>query len=360
MIEQGRGNLLTADVDALINTVNTVGVMGKGIALQFKRAYPANYEAYRAACRRDEVRLGSMFVFDTAIKGPRRYVINFPTKGHWKENSSLAGVEAGLADLVRVVEELGITSVAIPALGCGNGGLAWRDVLPLIERACSRMPEVRAVVFSPAGAPPPEAMPNVTPRPPMTRLRALLVVAIGRYLERANSHEARRGISELEIQKLVYFLQVLGVPYRHTFTRGYYGPYALDVSHGLDALEGHYLTGLGDRSARVTELLPVSLLPGAMQEAASVVTDTDDVTRLDRLLDLVDGFETPYSLELLATVHYAATHPPASREAVVVGQRVADWSLRKARLFTPDHVTIAMAQLGTHGLFESMTAPTRA
>ncbi len=115
--------------------MNTVGVMGKGIALQFKRAYPANYAAYRAACAKNEVRLGRMFVFDSARLGPRRYVINFPTKGHWRASSKLSDIQAGLADLVRVVRERQITSIAVPALGCGNGGLGWDEVRPVIEHA---------------------------------------------------------------------------------------------------------------------------------------------------------------------------------------------------------------------------------
>ena len=162
MIEEGSGNLLTADVEALINTVNPVGVMGKGIALQFKRAYPANYKAYRSACQRGEVHLGQMFVFDTGIKGSRRYLINFPTKQHWKSASRLEDIRSGLDDLVRVVNEHGIFSVAIPALGCGYGGLDWEQVRPMIETAVERMPHVRAVIFAPAGAPAPATMPNAT------------------------------------------------------------------------------------------------------------------------------------------------------------------------------------------------------
>ena len=123
MIEEGSGSLLTADVEALINTVNTVGVMGKGIALQFKRAYPANYKAYRSACERGEVHLGQMFVFDTGIKGSRRYLINFPTKQHWKSASRLEDIRSGLDDLVRVVNERGISSVASRRWGVATGVL---------------------------------------------------------------------------------------------------------------------------------------------------------------------------------------------------------------------------------------------
>ncbi|MGC5286935.1 macro domain-containing protein [Micromonospora sp. DT231] len=152
MIIIAQGNLLTADAVALVNAVNTVGVMGKGIALQFKRAYPANYAAYRAACAAKEVKLGQMFLFDSARPGPGRYVINFPTKGHWRTGSKVTDVQAGLSDLVRVVRAHDISTVAVPALGCGNGGLDWEDIRPLIERAFAALPHVRVLVFPPEGA----------------------------------------------------------------------------------------------------------------------------------------------------------------------------------------------------------------
>ena len=143
MVEFTTGNLLEADVDALVNTVNTEGVMGKGVALQFKRAFPANYKAYRAACKAGEVKLGRMFVFDTGRLEPPRYIINFPTKGHWRSLSRLSDIEAGLTDLRRVLTELPVESVALPPLGCGLGGLRWSDVRPRIEAALADLP-VRA------------------------------------------------------------------------------------------------------------------------------------------------------------------------------------------------------------------------
>ncbi|WP_229399576.1 macro domain-containing protein [Micromonospora okii] len=161
MIVVSRGNLLTAEAEALVNAVNTVGVMGKGIALQFKRAYPANYAAYRAACAAKAVKLGKMFVFDSGPPGLRRYVINFPTKGHWRATSKVDDVRAGLADLTWLVRDRAIASVAIPALGCGNGGLDWDEVRPMIEEAFSELPDVRVLLFPPEsvsdpsdGAPP--------------------------------------------------------------------------------------------------------------------------------------------------------------------------------------------------------------
>jgi O-acetyl-ADP-ribose deacetylase (regulator of RNase III) len=149
VIEAGRGDLLVAEVDALVNPVNTVGVMGKGLALQFKRAFPDNYAVYRAACKAGEVELGRMLVVDSGRPGQHRYLINFPTKGHWRSGSTLADVRAGLMDLVQVVRGRRITSIAVPALGCGLGGLRWHEVRPLIEAAFDEAPEVRVLLFPP-------------------------------------------------------------------------------------------------------------------------------------------------------------------------------------------------------------------
>ena len=174
MVEFITGNLLEADADAFVNTVNTKGVMGKGVALQFKRAFPANYKAYRAACAAGEVKLGRMFVFDTGRLERPRYIINFPTKDHWRSRSRLGDIEAGLQDLRRVLTELAIESVALPPLGCGLGGLDWTKVRPHIEAALADLP-MRALVSEPQGAPAPEQMPERRPRPRMTPLRATLI-----------------------------------------------------------------------------------------------------------------------------------------------------------------------------------------
>jgi O-acetyl-ADP-ribose deacetylase (regulator of RNase III) len=346
MIEQGHGNLLTADVEALVNTVNTVGVMGKGIALQFKRAFPANFRAYRAACSRGEIQLGRMWTFNTGLLGPRRYIINFPTKEHWRNGSELGAISMGLDALVDEIARLGVSSVAIPALGCGNGGLAWSDVRPLIEQAARRMEDVRCVIYPPEGAPPAESMPNSMRPPRISPTRALLLLAITRYLARARLQEVRDGISELEIQKLAYFLQVLGAPLRLTFVRGRYGPYAPALGRTLEAMEAHYLTGLGDRSAKVTEFVPINPVSEHTDAAERIVgADPAALRRLSALLDLVEDFETPYSLELLATVHFAARHDPPTADPGLLAERVASWSLRKARMFTPRHVQVAAARL---------------
>ena len=346
MIEEGRGNVLTADADALVNTVNTVGVMGKGIALQFKRAHPANYAAYRAAYERGELQIGRIFVFDTGRLGPGRYILNFPTKRHWRSGSRLEDIQAGLEDLVRVVRDLDIDSVAVPALGAGNGGLDWQDVRPLIAEAAGRIPDTRVVLFPPAGAPPAEAMPVGTARPEMTRGRAVLLIAVARYLAQANTLESRTGVSELEIQKLAYFLQLFGLPLGLRFHRGRYGPYAENLHPVLQEMEGHQIIGYGDRSAPVLDLRPVRVTGDGDAEAVSLLTGDEDAERtIDAVMGLIEGFETPYSVELLATVHFASRQDGVAGDDAALSERVASWSLRKARLFTDEHVRLAAGRL---------------
>jgi O-acetyl-ADP-ribose deacetylase (regulator of RNase III) len=149
MIEYCSGNLLEADAEALVNAVNTVGVMGKGIALQFRRAFPANYAAYRRACERGEMQPGRMFVFDTGQPTNPRYILNFPTKRHWKDKSRLADVKSGLSALPETVRQLNIKSIAIPPLGCGLGGLQWETVHPLLVEAFAALPQVRVLLYAP-------------------------------------------------------------------------------------------------------------------------------------------------------------------------------------------------------------------
>jgi len=130
MIQYTKGDLLKADADALVNTVNCVGVMGKGIALQFKMAFPENFIQYYKACQNKDVRIGRMFITKQLFKP--KYIINFPTKEHWKEESKLEYISRGLIDLKEKIKDLKIKSIAIPPLGAGLGGLNWPDVKNLI------------------------------------------------------------------------------------------------------------------------------------------------------------------------------------------------------------------------------------
>jgi O-acetyl-ADP-ribose deacetylase (regulator of RNase III) len=338
MVEFVSGNLLEADAEALVNTVNTKGVMGKGVALQFRRAFPDNYKAYRAACATGEVQLGRMFVFHTGRLEPPRLIINFPTKGHWKSRSRLVDIEEGLHDLRRVLIELDVQSVALPPLGCGLGGLSWPDVRARIEDGLADL-QVRVLVFEPHGAPEAERMPDARERPSMTPFRATLIWLLGRYLAPGES------ASPLEVQKLLYFMQEAGEPLRLKFAKQSYGPYADAARHAVERLEGHYLTGFGDGTGDTS----VSLLPDASLEAQAFLSDhPETLERYERVAQLIDGFETPYGLELLATTHWVAVQEQAE-DPTTAAELVRQWSQRKGRLFTNDHVTVAWQRLDEGG-----------
>jgi len=223
MIERTRGNLLEADAEALVNTVNTVGVMGKGIALQFKKAFPENFKAYRKACDAKELQPGTMLVVESReLTGNPRFIINFPTKRHWRGKSKMEDIESGLAALVEEIQNRGIQSVAVPPLGCGNGGLCWSDVLPRIESAFAELPGIRVLVYDPAGAPLLHGMMDRTKRPKMTDGRAAVLCLMNRYLVPGYMYR----LSMLEVQKLAYFMQVAGQDLKLRFQKHHYGPYA--------------------------------------------------------------------------------------------------------------------------------------
>jgi O-acetyl-ADP-ribose deacetylase (regulator of RNase III) len=342
MIQIAHGNLLRAPVEALVNTVNTEGVMGKGIALQFRVAYPRMFDAYLAACRAGEVRLGRMHVFDLGglADGPR-WIINFPTKGHWRAKSRIEDIEAGLRDLVATIRRLQIKSIAIPPLGCGNGGLPWDQVRSLIANALSEVPDVAVQLFAPEGAPKAPEMPNRTARPDMTAGRAVLITLMDRYLNAILDPL----VTLLEVHKLMYFMQEAGQELRLQYKAGKYGPYATNLRQVLIKLEGHMLQGYGDGDDKPGK--PLDLLPGAVDEAQEfLVGQVDVLDRMQRVGNLIDGFEDAYGMELLSSVHWAMTHSsdakndPNAAIAVVHG-----WNDRKRKLLKPDHLRSAWERL---------------
>ncbi len=346
MIREVSGNLLTADVDALVNTVNTTGVMGKGIALQFKRAYPAMFAAYEKAAKAGDLQPGRMHIWPTnQLDGPR-YIINFPTKRHWRGASRIEDVASGLADLSRVIRELDIRSVAVPPLGCGNGGLAWSDVRPLIVSALGDLDGVDVLVYPPAGPPAAEEMLDNRAPVPLTRGRAALLAMMRRYQDA--TFEAP---SIIEVQKLMYFLQVAGEQLKLRFVPHHYGPYADNLRAVLRELEGQYISGFGDGSRRVNEAEPLAIVPGHDDDVEAALADAvDTVARMHRVLELAEGFESAYGLELLASTHWvAATDRRAASDPKVAAEAVQRWTRRKERIFTTDHVEVAWEALRRNG-----------
>lgn len=349
MIEFTSGDILKCEADALVNTVNCVGVMGRGIALQFKNAFPENFKAYEAACKREAVQPGRMFVFQTGQLTPPRFIINFPTKRHWRGKSRIEDIEAGLVDLVRVIREKGIRSIAIPPLGCGLGGLDWNEVRPRIERALAQLEDVQVFVFEPNGAPSTDRMAHVRDVPAMTAGRAALVELIHRYL----SSLLDPFVTLLEVHKLMYFMQEAGEPLRLKYVKGHYGPYAENLRHVLRTVEGHLIAGYAD-SGDVPDK-PLTLVPGAIQEASAFLDQHAETReRLERVTRLVEGFESPYGLELLSTVHWVMRREGAFRLPDVAA-RIHAWNPRK-RQFTHRQIAIAADRLASQGWVQAPTA----
>lgn len=346
MIQEAHGNLLQADVDALVNTVNTVGVMGKGIALQFKRAYPENFDAYVAACQNHEVVLGRIFVHRTGQMARPHFILNFPTKAHWRAKSKIQDIESGLRDLRRVIEELGINSVAVPPLGCGNGGLDWSDVHPLIHRQLGDIPDVTVFVYPPEGAPDARSMIVRTPRPAMGPKRAGLILAFARYIEMSTKSMLSMDgkLSLIEAHKVGYFLQFSGWPLGLRFVPSHYGPYCQRLNQFISDAEGHFFTGFGDGTGGSKATLEIH--EDAIAEARGQVEDLPDFrSALSRFESLIDGFEFPYGIELLSTVHYVAEHiqGEVTLESIIAG--IDSWSARKSSLFKPSQASIALEHL---------------
>jgi len=344
MIYKAEGDLLGTDAEALVNTVNTVGVMGRGIALQFKQAFPDNYSAYEAACRRGEVQIGKMFVFHRHPTNNPRIIINFPTKKHWRGKSKIGDIKAGLRALIEVVREEGLRSIAVPPLGCGNGGLEWSDVRPLIEDAFSQVPEITVQLFHPEGAPKSDEMRIATKRPAWTLGRAVILELLSRY--------ALPGyrLTLLEIQKLAYFLQEAGEPLKLAFQKQRYGPYAENMHFVLQRMEGHFVRGYGDRSRDVS----LELYPDAVREAREFLSgESQTLARLGRVSNLIEGYETPYGLELLSTVHWVAMHddPSAKTDLQSAVAGVLSWNEHKRKTFSPARIKGAWQRLSAEGWF---------
>ncbi|MBA4808871.1 macro domain-containing protein [Brevundimonas sp.] len=342
MITYTSGDILNADVEALVNTVNCVGIMGRGIALQFKNMFPENFEAYAVACAREEVQPGKMFIYPTGALTNPRFIVNFPTKRHWRGKSRIEDIEAGLVALREEILRRGIKSIAIPPLGSGLGGLDWQDVKPRIVSALASLQDVDIRVYDPKGAPEASAMVRRQEAPKMTPGRAALIVLMQRYIGGLMDPF----VSLLEVHKLLYFLQESGEGLRLQYRKAHYGPYAENLTHLLRTVEGHFISGYADGGDRPDKLLEI--VPGALADAETMLLEAEGTRRrFDTVADLVEGFETPFGLELLATVHWVARHEGAATVDEVVAATYS-WNDRKHR-FSPEQLALAHDVLSTKG-----------
>ena len=338
MIHFKTGDILTEDTEAIVNTVNCVGIMGRGIALQFKKSFPDNFKAYADACKQEAVQPGRMFIFETGQTTNPRYIINFPTKRHWRGASRMEDIESGLSTLVEEIKNRNIRSIAIPPLGSGLGGLDWAQVRPRIEKALRNLDDIRVIVYQPDGAPAPGKMVRNRTVPKMTPGRAALVSLMHRYL----AGLLDPFVTLLEVHKLMYFLQIIGEPLKLRYVKDSYGPYAENLRHVLNVIEGHLVSGYADGGDAPDKEL--ELVPGALEDANTFLANkTKTRERLNQVFNLVNGFESSVDLELLSTVHWVATQEsPRSFDDIV--EKIYAWNERKKE-FSPRQIGLAVGVL---------------
>lgn len=330
-----KGDMFEAQTEAIVNTVNTVGVMGKGVALQFKKRYPDNFNSYLKAIEDNNIDIGKLFVTN-APSLFHKYIINFPTKKHWRHPSKYEYVEKGMIDLIRIIEEKDIRSVAIPPLGAGNGKLDWRKVKPIIEKYAQKLPDVEFLIFVPQDRF--KSRDNIkNQNAKLTNTRALLLMAFFNYDSQSDE------LTLLAAQKIAYFFQRFNQPMRLKYTKGWYGPYSHNLNKVLQAMNGVYITY---NSANVT---PANIIELNYKKQSEIIQytnslDAADMVAYHKLYDFMSGFETPFSLELLATVDWILRkHPEFNADEVYAD--IQNWTRRKAEIIKKHHVTVAFNHL---------------
>lgn len=335
MIEYKVGDILSEDVEAIVNTVNCVGIMGRGLALQYKNKYPQNFKEYEIACKKEIVKPGKMFVHQTGQLTNPKYIINFPTKRHWKGKSKIEDIESGLDDLLQVIQKLHIKSIAIPPLGSGLGGLEWNVVRTRIEAKLSNI-NCAIRVFEPLEQ---KIEKNISKEvPKMTAGRAALVGLIDRYLKGLMDPF----VSLLEVHKLMYFMQEAGEPLRLKYQKAPYGPYADNLRHVINTIEGHLISGYEDGGDAPDK--QIKLIPGAVDDARVFLSDKRATQEnFTKVAVLVDGFETPFGLELLSTVHWVVKNEGANNLDDAM-EKIYNWNERKKQ-FSKKQIHIALDAL---------------
>ncbi len=355
MINYVQGNLLDAEADALVNTVNTVGVMGKGIALMFKERFPKNMREYAKACKLGEVVTGKIFVTETGeLMGPK-WIINFPTKQHWRAKSKIEWIDDGLVDLRRFIVDNNVKSIAIPPLGAGNGGLNWQDVKPKIQKALGDLDKVSILVYEPTAK-----YHNVRKRTGVKKLtpsRAMVAELVRRYWILGME------CSLLEIQKLAWFLQrVIEVQGLENelglkFEANYYGPYANNLDHLLNALDGSYLKA----DKRIPDSDPLDVI--AFNDTQKNYVETylineakEYLPALEKASEIIDGFESPFGMELLSTIDWLLVNEGCEPTLASIKGGIArwpsgrKWAERKLKLFDDRSLQIAIDRMKTAAL----------
>ncbi len=338
------GNLLESDAKAIVNTVNTVGVMGKGIALQFKERFPTNFKIYSDVCKKGQMQVGKMLVVRENTLIGEKIIINFPTKTEWFKKSQYDYIEEGLKDLVRVIDEYKIQSIAIPPLGCGNGGLKWEKVKSLMDKYLSNLSNVVISIYEPN-----EAVKEILQKEAvkkdygLTNARAMLLFALYKY------EKLGEVATVFAANKLAYFLQKSGEPLRLQFVPYLYGPYAQAVEKVLYALNGKYLKGLEQMKAKAFE--PLQLNYDRYNEVEDYIKtnlNSEQKERLENLFKVIEGFESSLSLEILASTHFLKSENSQLTEDELF-TKIQEWNERKKNLISKEYINIALNHLQNYG-----------
>lgn len=347
MITYITGNLFDSKASALVNTVNTQGVMGKGIALQFKEKYPSNYRLYREACKRGEVRVGSMFITqERELSGFMRTIINFPTKQHWRYPSKYEYIEAGLKDLKAEIIELNIKSIAIPPLGSSNGGLNWSIVKPMIIKALEGI-DCDIEIYEPTQRIQ-EKMKKE--RVKLTPARAMLLMVM------SDMTTEQENPSEFAAEKIAYFLQKFGAQdqFHLQFNKAYYGPYSGKVRYVLHYLNGSYIMGMEAMSNHPFD--EITMTEDAAAVAENYLSQKENLPFLhiaQKTMEFLRGYYSNYLLELLATTSFLMDRDPRmtaniteEEQKKIISKDLMQWSNRKDKLFNSGKaITLALRHI---------------
>lgn len=338
MIHYITGNLLESDAEALVNTVNTVGVMGKGIALQFKNVFPNNFKKYSEACKNKELSIGELLVTEENILSGKKIIINFPTKTSWRLPSEYKYIEAGLEELIRVIEEKNIKSIAIPPLGAGNGGLEWNKVKSILEKYLSQT-EAEIFIYEP----------NATIKEVLKKERVKLTPARAMLLS-VLFDLAKNGefVSEFASEKIAYFLQKFGAKnaFKLEYKQNFYGPYSGKVKHVLHYLNGSYIMGYSSKDKKPFEELGIVMeSEKEVDEFLSKPENNEYKAIAEKTKSFLSGFYSAFGLELLSTIDFIMKEKNIIEEKEIINY-LENWSNRKKTMFTnPQFVKIAMNKL---------------
>ena len=336
--------MLEAEAEALVNTVNTVGIMGKGIALQFKERFPMNFKIYSDACKKGEMQVGKMLVVKESTLNGEKLIINFPTKTEWFKKSNYSYIEDGLKDLARVIVQYQIKSIAIPPLGCGNGGLKWEIVKPMMDKYLGEIANVAILIYEPN-----DAVKEILQKEAhkkgikLTPARAMLLYALFKY-ERLGEVA-----TIFSANKLAYFLQKSGEPLRLQFVPYLYGPYAQAIEKVLYSLNGKYLSGMEQMKAKAFE--PLQLNYDTYDEIEKYVNtnlSSGQKQRLENVFSIIEGFENTLSLEILSSSHFLISENPKLTEDQLF-EKIQEWNERKKNLVTKEYINIALEHLNNYG-----------